>query len=311
MACTAAIQEATTALKAAVNSPNCCGNIQTQFKLCSPLSNSNSLDVASLFEYLAGNFAGIIQYNGFYSLDLNDLCNTMTNTALGDPLARYAAVNDLLLNLYGASCTDFTYASWIDYLSETSWDSPSAQDGCKQHNIDTSKNILYFNLIYCLIDRQWFYQTCTEFGYYQSSDSNEQPFSDQFPIDFIVGDCAAAYGPQFNAAAVQAAVDRTNSAYGGLGIELTRTVFPNGSIDPWHALGVTNNATGNVAIYIDGETHTHIIIINILNNRWINFYFYSGTSHCADMYPPSASDSAQLIAARQKIEANLDAWLLG
>jgi len=265
LACTAAIQEATTALKAAVNSPNCCGNIQTQFKLCSPLSNTNSEDVASLFEYMAGNFAGIIQYNGFYSLDLNDLCNVMTNTALGDPLARYAAVNDLLLNLYGASCTDSTYASWIDYLSETSWDSPSAQDGY----------------------RQWFYQTCTEFGYYQSSDSTEQPFGDQFPIDFIVGDCAAAYGSQFSASAVQAAVDRTNSAYGGLGIELARTVFPNGSIDPWHALGVTNNATGNIAIYIDG------------------------TSHCADMYPPSASDSAQLIEARQKIEANLDAWLLG
>jgi hypothetical protein len=140
LACTAAIQEATTALKAAVNSPNCCGNIQTQFKLCSPLSNTNSEDVASLFEYMAGNFAGIIQYNGFYSLDLNDLCNVMTNTALGDPLARYAAVNDLLLNLYGASCTDSTYASWIDYLSETSWDSPSAQDGCKQQNIT---NTLY------------------------------------------------------------------------------------------------------------------------------------------------------------------------
>jgi len=263
-ACTAAIQQATTALNDAVNSANCCGNIEQQFKLCSPLDKNNKNDVSSLFEYMAGNFAGIIQYNGFYSVDLNDLCNIMTDTSLGDPLARYAAVNTRLLSLFGGSCADFTYASWIDYLKGSSWSDQSAQDGY----------------------RQWFYQTCTEFGYYQSSDSKEQPFGSQFPIDYLVAECAEVYGSQFNPAAVQAAVDRTNSVYGGLGLELQRTVFPNGSIDPWHALGVITNATGNLAIYIDG------------------------TSHCADMYPPSASDSAQLVVAKKIIEDNLDSWLL-
>lgn len=41
--------------------------------------------------------------------------------------------------------------------------------------------------------------------------------------------------------------------YGGLALKLDRVVFPNGSIDPWHALGMTTNSTGNVPIYIQGE----------------------------------------------------------
>lgn len=110
----------------------------------------------------------------------------------------------------------------------------------------------------CRLDRQWFYQTCNEFGYYQSSDSAEQPFGDQFPIDFLVDKCAAAYGSQFNSAAVYANADRTNSNYGGLGLQLQRTVFPNGSIDPWHALSILSNATGNVAIYIEGNPNYYL-----------------------------------------------------
>ena len=121
-------------------------------------------------------------------------------------------------------------------------------------NAQITKIQLILNVIFCsfFLGRQWFYQTCTEFGYYQSSDLKDQPFGSQFPIEFLVADCAAVYGAQFTPTAVQASIDRTNSVYGGLGLELQRTVFPNGSIDPWHALGVITNATGNTAIYIDG-----------------------------------------------------------
>ena len=31
--------------------------------------------------------------------------------------------------------------------------------------------------------RQWLYQTCTEFGWYQTSDQPEHPYSSKFPID--------------------------------------------------------------------------------------------------------------------------------
>lgn len=43
--------------------------------------------------------------------------------------------------------------------------------------------------------------------------------------------------------------------YGGRYPKVTQVVFPNGAIDPWHALGVTTNLSSNaLAIYIDGES---------------------------------------------------------
>ena len=96
------------------------------------------------------------------------------------------------------------------------------------------------------------YQTCTEFGYYQSTDLKAQPFGNTVPVNFFVQQCTDIFGPQFDAKEVQMSVNRTNIINGGLALPLTRTVFPNGSIDPWSALGITTNANGNVAIYING-----------------------------------------------------------
>jgi len=33
--------------------------------------------------------------------------------------------------------------------------------------------------------RQWMYQTCTEFGYYQTSDDDHQPFGPHFPLKWV------------------------------------------------------------------------------------------------------------------------------
>ncbi len=42
--------------------------------------------------------------------------------------------------------------------------------------------------------------------------------------------------------------------YGGYGLKVTRVVFPNGSIDPWHALGVTKDLSKEApALYINGK----------------------------------------------------------
>ena len=105
-----------------------------------------------------------------------------------------------------------------------------------------------------MVGRQWFYQTCTEFGYYQTSDLKEQPFgiNGSFPANPMVLQCADVFGPQFNAQKVQMSIKRTNMVNGGLALQLTRTIFSNGSIDPWRALGITTKANGNIAIYING-----------------------------------------------------------
>ena len=135
-------------------------------------------------------------------------------------------------------------------------------------------------LIVSTAARQWVFQTCSQFAFYQTSDSKDQPFGSLFPLKFSIQQCMDIFGDQFNQSAIQAAVDWTNNYYGGWNIStsVTNIVFPNGSIDPWHALGITKSLSEDlVAIFI------------------------TGTAHCANMYPARSSDPPGLTAARQHI----------
>lgn len=249
-------------------------SINDKFKLCDPIeqSISNPKDVSKFFETLAGNFAGIVQYNkdnrmGKSSLTNNitidTLCNIMENTKIGSSLDRLAAINKLLLTTYDQKCLDYKYDNMVKALSETSWDSLMSEGG-----------------------RQWMYQTCTEFGFYQTSTYRPQVFGNQFPVDFFVQQCVDIFGAKFNRNFIELSIDRTNNIYGALDIEVTNVVFVQGSIDPWHALGITKTLEqGAPAIYIDG------------------------TAHCANMYPASPNDLPQLSAAREQIRDFIDMWL--
>lgn len=73
-------------------------------------------------------------------------------------------------------------------------------------------------------------------------------------------------------------IDRTNINYGALNPATTNVLFIHGSIDPWHALGLTNST-----------------------NKRLPTIFIEGTAHCANMYEPSESDLPQLTEARKKI----------
>jgi len=266
--CTGAIREAVTELENLIQSDTCCKKIEKSFRLCDQLDVDNDLDVANLFESLTGNFEGVVQYNkdnrdfSGANITIDTLCDAMTDSSLGSYLERYAVVNSLVLDTSKEECLDYKYDKFINEMRLTDWNSSAAEGG-----------------------RQWTYQTCTEFGYYQSSDLERQPFGKRFPIEFSVRQCADIFGPKFNSELLQRAIDRTNAMYGGLALKLDRVVFPNGSIDPWHALGMTTNSTGNVPVYIQG------------------------TAHCADMYAPSEKDSTELIAARRIIENYLTLWL--
>lgn len=64
--------------------------------------------------------------------------------------------------------------------------------------------------------------------------------------------CADYYN--ISAEQVAEAVAQTNEYYGGYDIRSTRIVFPNGSIDPWHALGITQDIAADLpAVFIKGE----------------------------------------------------------
>uniref|UniRef100_A0A2S2NHX9 Putative serine protease K12H4.7 n=2 Tax=Aphidini TaxID=33387 RepID=A0A2S2NHX9_SCHGA len=94
------------------------------------------------------------------------------------------------------------------------------------------------------------------------------------------------FGKSYNAELLSDAVGRTNTMFGDLNIIESRVLFIHGSVDPWHALGITHARTkNNVAIFING------------------------TAHCANMYPPASSDLPELTQARTTIRAYLKEWL--
>ena len=78
----------------------------------------------------------------------------------------------------------------------------------------------------------------------------------------------------------------SNIEYGALDISVTNVVFVHGSIDPWHAMGLTETRSPSApAIFIPG------------------------TAHCANMYPESEEDCQQLREARQNIGALIHQWI--
>lgn len=234
-----------------------------KFQLCDPLEKSigNAKDIASLFETLASMFAGVVQYNKDYrehaAITIDDVCDIMLNQTIGPQVTRLAEVNRQLLVQQKQTCLDYVYAKQIADVRNVSWEAEAAQGA-----------------------RQWTYQTCTEFGFYQTSDAKQLLFGDRFAVDFFYDQCVDIYDRSLDRARQEADIVRTNINYGELHIRTTNVIYVHGSIDPWHALGLTQSPSAAMPTV-----------------------FINGTAHCANMYEPQLGDFPQLKAARLTISA--------
>ncbi|XP_055909546.1 putative serine protease K12H4.7 [Eupeodes corollae] len=234
--------------------------INEKFQLCDPVEKSidNKLDIASLFENIAGNFAGVVQYNKDNSphstKTIDDVCDVMVNETLGTPVQRLAEVNRMMLNESKEKCLDYKYDKMIEDMKNITCDEDKAM-------------------------RQWTYQTCNEFGFYQTSTQTDLLFSDRFPVDFFIRQCMDIFSEKMDSQYLQAVVGKTNTFYGALNPNTTNVLYVHGSIDPWHALGLISSPNPNTPTI-----------------------FIEGTAHCANMYEPSKNDIPALTEARQKIQ---------
>ncbi|XP_030263278.1 thymus-specific serine protease [Sparus aurata] len=267
--CPLLVKKASDTLVERLKDPKTYDNITKDFNLCSKLQIQSEMDSAYLLETLAGNFMDVVQYNednrAFEgvpgtNITIKVLCSIMGDTSLGEPYARYAAVARLMMHTFFMNCLDASFSTNLRDMTNTSWEGSAAGGG-----------------------RQWVYQTCTEFGFYQSTDSPDQPFTG-FPLEYQVKQCADYYN--ISAEQVAEAVAQTNEYYGGYDIRSTRIVFPNGSIDPWHALGITQDIAADLPAV-----------------------FIKGTAHCANMYPARSEDLPQLALARDHVFLLLQQWL--
>ena len=94
----------------------------------------------------------------------------MLNMTIGPPVTRLAAVNSMLLKQSEEKCLDYKYDKMIAEMKATAWDSKTAKGM-----------------------RQWTYQTCNEFGFYQTSHNKRGTFGDRFGVDFFIKQCMDIY----------------------------------------------------------------------------------------------------------------------
>lgn len=214
--------------------------VQKSFGLCDKIKKTNHEDVANFFETIASNIAGVVQFNNvnrfgkwhnLQKLTIDWLCTEMVKSPKA-PMFTLGEVTKLIQRKKRENCLDHKYNDLIETLSSTSWGNSSCSSGM----------------------RQWTYQTCTEFGFFQSSSDPLSIFGDKFPVNFYIKQCQDIFGPKYSKGFIKKSVQETNEFYGGLGIRATNTVFVHGSIDPWHVLGVTNMTDKQTtAIFIKGE----------------------------------------------------------
>ncbi|KAJ2385606.1 hypothetical protein H4S02_004246 [Coemansia sp. RSA 2611] len=136
--------------------------------------------------------------------------------------------------------------------------------------------------------RSWFYQTCTQFGYWQTA---PRPPLRRLRSRFMTAEwqsrpCRAFFGdvvPQVPDTA------RINERYGGLMPNVTRVVFVNGLLDPWSSLSLPADPVAVLKATAQGQN----AVITMPR-----------ASHVADFYfAPSYTDFGVDVARRQIMEA--------
>ncbi|KAI1710893.1 serine carboxypeptidase s28 domain-containing protein [Ditylenchus destructor] len=173
------------------------------------------------------------------------------------------------------------YAGLAENNSTTIGGQGICVDSSYRHYVNSMRNPRPFWL------RSWYWQMCTEFGYFQTVGGNGAFGNISLPLEYLADSCADIFGPAFNKSSIELAVARTNRIYGGADqYNGTNVIFTHGSEDPWQALSVHPSSNGSyTSIYIEG------------------------TSHCRDLYPPTPADPASLRWARHVIDMELGKWI--
>jgi len=238
--------------------------LKKDFNACSPKMTTD-LDEITFLESISDVVDGVVQYSGDNNAlgrmwNVSRMCN-MIGTE-GDAYDSYVAYARFFMQSQGEDCMDNNYQDVVDKMRKTDPADPDAAS------------------------RSWIYQTCVEYGYYQTVESDRVPFSKRVNLDYFLDMCRDIYGTNKNTPGK--AVDYTNVYYGGRNVASSKIVFLNGSVDPWHALGFTTETS---------------------NPEEMPVFYIKGTGHCADLYSSSKNDLPSLTQAREQAWKYVGKWL--
>lgn len=240
-------------------------SLQSQFCVCGAQA-TNPLDLANFVSSLVDNYDVSVQYDleEGPKISVEMVCSYMNNTSYGSALDSAVALFKAMENIgacAGSCAMNVSYAASLEELESTE----ASPTGVGM--------------------RQWIFQTCTEFGYYQTCDANTAcPFSTFMNLQQDLSICQDVFG--LSPDSVKNSVMNTNTWFGSNTTVAPRVVYVDGTIDPWHSLAVIQTlAPESPAVLIDG------------------------TAHCQDLDPPSDNDPPALVSARKEIANYLSQWL--
>ncbi|KAM9663669.1 thymus-specific serine protease-like [Trichechus inunguis] len=267
--CPKAVKEAFAILVQMLKRRKYYSKVKKDFRLCEPIKIHSPRETAFLMETMIHLVQSFVhkQVNKVIKgepeeINIDTLCDNMTDASLGSPYDRLTKIVHLFLKSKHKRCISTNYSEEVEELSNSSLD--------------------YLRMKY---DRQWFYQCCTEFGFFKTTESKNQPFSGT-PLRFFFHTCSDVFGPKFGRDLAVWGVRNTNKYYGGFNVIGSKIIFSNGSNDPWHRLGIIKDISKDLpAVFIKGE------------------------GHCADALEQDDTDSAELIEVREKIFQILQKWL--
>jgi serine protease 16 len=185
--------------------------------------------------------------------NISSICNYLTNEATGSSLDRVAA----FAAKQSPACGVPSYEAMIKF-----WSSPQNPD------------------------RTWLYQTCTEWGFYQTCNVGSNcPYTQGLhSTDVDLDICQQAFGiaPEI----VKEQIQNALNIYGGDQLQSSRILFTSGEIDPWNANSINVSPNSEEPV------------------QWV-----LGASHHYWTHPSSPTDTPEINAAREVIWAQVTAWL--
>ncbi|XP_006890381.1 PREDICTED: putative serine protease K12H4.7-like [Elephantulus edwardii] len=274
--CAKALNEAVNMVAEKLQRQEYYSSLQADFKLCTPVQQDSNMSRTFFLENLVT--MGVITFENTKNnsnivreekkLSIDNFCDMLTNASLGSPYHRLAKIENILLMENNADCFQTSYSKFLDFVSDP---------------VLTEENIFG--------ERQWLYQACTEFGSFPTMESNNEKHF-EIPLRYFLKQCYDVFSIETTIPSISRLISATNNFYGGFNITGSKIIFPNGSLDPWHLLGVTKSISEELpAILIKGNT------------------VVDGETRSPDMRIISRTDSAAVLQARRKIFQTLKNWL--
>ncbi|EDW38527.1 GL12648 [Drosophila persimilis] len=226
-----------------------------ELNLCANFNVNSKQDRWQIFSTIANVFAGLAQYQKPGNYDLPKYCSVLRSFSDDDAEALSKFVQ---WRLGYPTCLSVTYKGTVNYYK---WAKINYEDDS---------------------GLPWIYQTCSEFGWYQSSDSENQPFGSSFPATLYTDTCHDVFSKNYTLINIEANIAATNKDFQGIDIAVKNVYWTQGGLDPWSKVGA-------------GIAQGAIIIPQ--------------ASHCSDLDSISANDSPELQASKLKLAQLVRDWL--